>query len=345
MICSHCGTPLPAGALFCGECGRPVAARAESAASTRVTPTESASNAMPAPEELVAPADPPVNTGGWSLDLPEREVADAAEPAHEPAPEPSASVEPSVVETSVVEPSVVEPSVVDSLPPLPDEPVTEEPRGAGWCAQCGALMSASDIFCGECGFVRQLDRRPRDTEVLDPFPWGIDPSSAGARAAEPPPAVASPVRSEADSVPPEHDDAAADVDVVDEGEPDDAVDDFEDTRIVAPGARGDRFVLQFSTGESVSVTGSGLLGRNPVAEPGEYFDALVTISDPGRSVSKTHLEFGQEGGSFWVSDRYSGNGTVVREPERAARRCDPGKRYRIVRGTRVDIGEQFFIVS
>ena len=26
-------------------------------------------------------------------------------------------------------------------------------------------------------------------------------------------------------------------------------------------------------------------------------------------------------------------------------RCEPGKRYRIVRGTRVDIGEQFFVVS
>ena len=122
-------------------------------------------------------------------------------------------------------------------------------------------------------------------------------------------------------------------------------DDVEQTRIVAPGAGGDRFILQFSTGESVSVTGSGLLGRNPLAEPGEYFDALVTISDPGKSVSKTHLEFGQDGGAFWVSDRHSGNGTIVREPERPARRCEPGKRYRIARGTRVEIGEQFFIVS
>jgi hypothetical protein len=28
-----------------------------------------------------------------------------------------------------------------------------------------------------------------------------------------------------------------------------------------------------------------------------------------------------------------------------ARRLDSGKRYRIVRGSRVDIGEQFFVVS
>jgi hypothetical protein len=114
---------------------------------------------------------------------------------------------------------------------------------------------------------------------------------------------------------------------------------------VGPGAPGERFVLQFSTGESVSVAGTGLLGRNPQAEPGEYFDSIVAISDPGRSVSKTHLEFGQDGGTFWVSDRFSGNGTVMREPDQQPRRCEAGKLYRVVRGTRIEIGEQFFIVS
>jgi hypothetical protein len=121
-------------------------------------------------------------------------------------------------------------------------------------------------------------------------------------------------------------------------------DELEQTLIV-PRREGERFVLQFSTGESVTVFGSGLLGRNPVPQPGEYFDQLVAISDPGKSVSKTHLEFGQEAGAFWVSDRYSGNGSVVREPESGPRRLTAGKRYRIVRGSRVDIGEQFFVVS
>jgi len=67
--------------------------------------------------------------------------------------------------------------------------------------------------------------------------------------------------------------------------------------------------------------------------------------DPGRSVSKVHLEFGQDAGRFWVMDRVSGNGTIVREPESDAVRCQPQKRFRIARGTRIDIGEQFFIVS
>lgn len=121
--------------------------------------------------------------------------------------------------------------------------------------------------------------------------------------------------------------------------------DIEKTRIVTNTVTGQRFVLQFSTGESVTIFGTGLVGRNPVKEPAEYFDHLVTIVDPGKSVSKTHLEFGQIGTSFWVADRFSGNGTTIREPDSAARRCEPGKRYRIARGTRVTMGEQFFVVS
>jgi hypothetical protein len=191
------------------------------------------------------------------------------------------------------------------------------------CAQCGALLAVSDIFCGVCGFVRKSvaapTARPSDTVAYDPFPWGLPRVS--------------------DVVPPE---------VAPEAPPEPTYDDDSDveaTRIVERSGRGDRFVLQFSTGESVSVSGTGLIGRNPVAEPGEYFDSLVTIVDPGKSVSKTHLEFGQDAGAFWVSDRFSANGTVLREPDRPMRRGDAGKRYRVVRGTRVDIGEQFFIVS
>lgn len=107
----------------------------------------------------------------------------------------------------------------------------------------------------------------------------------------------------------------------------------------------ERFVLQFSTGESVTVTGTGIVGRNPSAEPGEYVDHLVTVVDYDKSVSKRHLDFGQENGRFWVSDRFSANGTTVREPDRDPRRCAPGVRVHVARGSRVDMGEQFFIIS
>jgi len=109
--------------------------------------------------------------------------------------------------------------------------------------------------------------------------------------------------------------------------------------------QGDRFVLQFSTGENSTVFGTGLIGRNPAVQPGESVDQLVAIVDPGKSVSKTHLEFGQSAGVFWIVDRFSANGTVVRQPDARPQRLDPGKRQILARGTRVDIGEQFFVVS
>lgn len=191
--------------------------------------------------------------------------------------------------------------------PLPlSEPWMAAPAAAE-CTQCGFLIAPDDIFCGECGFV----------------------VASASRASE----------------------RATDTNVIERieaVEPDSPAslpDEVESTRIVPHLVGSERFVLQFSTGESFTVFGSGLVGRSPKPEPGEYFDQLIRIIDSSRSVSKTHLEFGQESGSFWVKDRYSGNGTIVREPESDPLRCRPERRYRLVRGSRVDVGEQFFVVS
>ncbi len=317
MNCSYCATELPLGAMFCGECGRSVA----SAATPRAAP---APTATPVHEgaELVEPGSSVRDEARILPELePEPEPVPelALEPVAEPEPEPEVEPEP---EPEIAREPEPEPAN-DVAPELQPEPDDTPSQGAPpeSCAQCGTRLDTADIFCPECGFVRQsAANRPRDTVALDPFPWG---TPAGAPL--PAPAVE-----------------------ISENQGDSArvqYDDIDDTRIVDRSRSGERFVLQFSTGESVSVTSAGLLGRNPMPEPGEYFEALVAISDPGKSVSKTHLEFGQDGGAFWISDRYSGNGTVVREPDAQPRRCEPGKRYRIVRGTRVDIGEQFFVVS
>ncbi|WIB12807.1 FHA domain-containing protein [Curtobacterium sp. MCPF17_052] len=114
--------------------------------------------------------------------------------------------------------------------------------------------------------------------------------------------------------------------------------DVEETRIVSRTAEHAPFLLHFSTGERLGVHGSALLGRLPRPEAGERFDDLLTIRDPGKSVSKTHLELGRDGDDLWVSDRYSGNGTVVRHIDGSIRRCEPGRRYRVERGARVDVG-------
>jgi len=321
MTCTYCETELPPGAIFCGECGRAVT------------------------------GSPTISIGL--------------------APAPSPSIEHRQKVGSAQSP--LRPTVPHPVPPL----VIPRSDGAATvvCEQCGFPMSEDDIFCGECGFVSRAASedfgRSRDTAIiqlspprvptgrpqsaplvdrLPDFPAAeqseassvieVPPVSPGAPPVQPPvqPAdlVLPPAPSSAGSTLQSSTNTALPFD--------DSV-DLEATRISRPGRAGERFVLQFSTGESFTVYGSGLIGRNPRSEPGENFDQLVRLLDPSRSVSKVHLQFGQESGRFWIMDRFSGNGTIVREPESEPVRCQPEKRFRIGRGTRVDIGEQFFIVS
>lgn len=253
MNCAYCGTALPEGALFCGECGRSV-------------PRSPSSGSHTAP----VPAGQPI-------------------------------------------------AVV--------------------CRHCGATLAANDIFCSECGLVSHTVSEVFITPgpVAEPVPAPVVTESVADAVLldDAVPVVDAVLLDDAvllgDAVPVDH---AASFD-----------DDLESTRIVSRHQAGERFILQFSTGESVTVYGSGLIGRNPRAEPGEHFDQMIRIVDATRSVSKTHVEFGQESGAFWIKDRFSGNGTVVREPEVRPLRALPDHRHRVVRGSRVDMGEQFFVVS
>lgn len=237
------------------------------------------------------------------------------------------------------------------------------------CNFCGSALPPTALFCGECGRSLGLGSRPFATTAELTVDLHVDQQAQIAPEPESLPMPVAPLEPELplpeaapDPEPfpeaslPQASLTATSLPVTDtwlpsrllppvRPRPEPTESDVEATRIVPSGRSALRFVLQFSTGESVTVFGNGLVGRNPVAEPSEYFDHLVTIVDPGRSVSKTHLEFGQAVGAFWVSDRYSGNGTVVREPDGAPLRCESGKRYRIVRGTRVIMGDQFFVVS
>ena len=214
------------------------------------------------------------------------------------------------------------------------------------CRNCNTVLPYGAMFCGECGATVLAPRvveappppRTSDTVIIQPLAASyrppIDPNPVIAM----PPATAIPDPRDALRPVPDPTTAPTAIPAPDN-------DDVEATRVVPRGRAGERFVLQFSTGDSATVSGSGLVGRNPVAQPGESFDQSVVILDPGKSVSKTHLEFGQTNGVFWVSDRFSGNGTVIRQPETDPQRAEAGRRYPVVRGTRIDIAEQFFIVS
>lgn len=181
------------------------------------------------------------------------------------------------------------------------------------CRICGAELPDGAMFCGECGSStsatpesrRRPDPRPGDTTILE----------------------RSKLATGVVSVP---------VDGFRRVEP-------EPPREPATHAAAS-FTLEFSTGEQLTVAGTGLIGRKPLPQPGESFDHLLQIGDRTLSVSKTHLEFGQHDGIFWISDRFSGNGTVVRRPDDGALRCEPGRRYLVPRGSRVELADQHFVV-
>jgi hypothetical protein len=193
------------------------------------------------------------------------------------------------------------------------------------CRVCGSQLADGTLFCGSCGSsvtatrVRPpevADRRLSDTTVVERLP---KPAMVGRFPGEPAPTEAMTIQP-IESAPP--------------------VVSAPPTERTTP-----RYTLSFSGGEVIEVTGSGLVGRRPITQPGEQVDQIVAIQDPARSVSKTHLEFGLEAGELWICDRYSGNGTVVHPLGGVARQCEAGRRYRVTAGTRVEIGDQWFDVS
>jgi hypothetical protein len=187
------------------------------------------------------------------------------------------------------------------------------------CPICAAPLLTGALFCGECGSSapvaetrKRTEPAPGDTTAIVPL---TPTASVGAV-----PAVSGLFRPEPTGVP------------------------------AVFGESAPRFVLRFSTGQIVMVQGTGLLGRQPRPQAQEMFDHLVQVEGAGRAVSKTHLEFGQENGEFWVRDRFSGNGSAIVTPHPGGEtaspvRCEPGLRYFVPRGHQVNIAQDSFTVT
>jgi zinc-ribbon domain len=226
------------------------------------------------------------------------------------------------------------------------------------CRVCGTKLPEGAMFCGECGSsvtssrvprAAVQDPRPSDTSIVQPLVGFSRPGPARPGPEFPPehrtpiPSVGSPEASRVPEESPVPEEPHGTVQFEAPAEPPLTV--APDAPVYVETDPPVTFIFDLSSGSSVIVRGSGLLGRRPSAQPGESFDQLITFIDPERSVSKTHLEFGIEGLELWVSDRYSANGTIIRPRSGQARLLDPGHRYRVDRGTRVDVGDQHFDVS
>ena len=201
------------------------------------------------------------------------------------------------------------------------------------CEVCHSELPEGALFCGECG--SSLSR----TQAINVVPEVVIPEAKAPEvgvADEKP----MPVRDQPETT------STNIVEQVESVELSELFDSLPQEPVVLPrfadevelGTVTD-FTVTLATGESVVMSRSALVGRMPQPVEGEEFEHLIVVHDPGRSVSKTHLELGVDQGQLWMKDRGSGNGSIVREPGFVPRRAQPGTRYDIVRGTRIDMGD------
>ena len=72
-------------------------------------------------------------------------------------------------------------------------------------------------------------------------------------------------------------------------------------------------------GESHPLTGTVILGRDPIIDDSDSGAVPLAVDDPGRSVSKTHAVITVRDGAVLVRDLHSTNGTVVSSGSRQVR--------------------------
>lgn len=101
--------------------------------------------------------------------------------------------------------------------------------------------------------------------------------------------------------------------------------DLEDTHLASalPIVRG--ITMQFSDGQIHPLSETVLVGRNPEPTVHGIAGSTIKVSDPGRSISRSHLAIGRdETGGVWIVDLSSTNGTVLHPNDGETRQCAPG---------------------
>ncbi len=111
-------------------------------------------------------------------------------------------------------------------------------------------------------------------------------------------------------------------------------------RVVHHQAQPSPFLVTLDTGQVMSVTGPGLIGRAPRPAAGERCDHVIVVDDPERSVSRTHARFGIDDGTFWVSDAGSGNGTTLRLPGGRVVPVPADQRVLVPSGSTIQVGDR-----
>ncbi len=100
--------------------------------------------------------------------------------------------------------------------------------------------------------------------------------------------------------------------------------------------------IKLDDGRDFQLDRNVLLGRNPLGQAGEQQAQLLAVSDPGRSISKTHLHLLTDGAGIWVTDRNSTNGSAVTTPDGRRTPLQPGVPAFVSPGSTVHFGDRSF---
>jgi uncharacterized RDD family membrane protein YckC len=100
--------------------------------------------------------------------------------------------------------------------------------------------------------------------------------------------------------------------------------------------------IKLDDGRDFQLDRNVLVGRNPVGQAGEQQAQLLAVTDPGRSISKTHLHLLTDGAGIWVTDRNSTNGSAVTTPDGRRTPLQPAVPAFVSPGSTVHFGDRSF---
>jgi uncharacterized RDD family membrane protein YckC len=123
------------------------------------------------------------------------------------------------------------------------------------------------------------------------------------------------------------------------------VDDDGRTHLARPVVRtAGAWALRLDDGREIVLSGTVLIGRNPVARGGEDVSDLISVGADGRMVSKTHLAVGVDQRGVYVVDRGSTNGTAIATSGGIFEPCAAGDRVRVRDGQVISFGDHSLVV-
>ncbi len=116
--------------------------------------------------------------------------------------------------------------------------------------------------------------------------------------------------------------------------------DLESTRIAQASDRARSWVLTLPEGRDVGIADAPIaIGRGPQSPASDPSATPVAVTDPNKSVSKTHALLAVRDGMLWVTDLHSTNGTTVTNNVGEATSCPPGVAMPVGDGWFVAFGE------